>query len=179
MKFPLCLIMCAVSITVAGQNQNAQASPTLKSILLEQLRSTHNQAEWFVPANTAVQGLTAEQANWADGKGNHSIGQLATHLIYWNRRNLAAFRGESPEKFTNNDETFTRFDSKRWTATVNELDKVMTEWEKAVESADDHKLEKWYSRIAHIGTHNAYHIGQMIYVRKEQGSWDPEKGVKE
>ena len=31
---------------------------------------------------------------------------------------------------------------------------------------------------AHIGVHNAYHIGQMVYVRKEQGSWDPEKGVK-
>jgi len=30
-----------------------------------------------------------------------------------------------------------------------------------------------------VGAHNAYHIGQMIYVRKEQGSWNPDKGVKE
>jgi uncharacterized damage-inducible protein DinB len=147
--------------------------------LLQQLRSTHNEAEWFVPANTAVAALTAEQANWTDGKGNHSVGQLATHLIYWNRRNLARFKGEPQEKFSGNDETFTRFDSKQWSATVKQLNEVMTDWEKAVEAADEEKLKSWYSTIAHIGAHNAYHIGQMIYVRKEQGSWDPEKGVKE
>jgi hypothetical protein len=32
--------------------------------------------------------------------------------------------------------------------------------------------------IAHIGAHNAYHIGQIVFVRKEQGSLDPAKGVK-
>jgi uncharacterized damage-inducible protein DinB len=54
----------------------------------------------------------------------------------------------------------------------------MTEWEKAVEAADDGKLAKNASLIAHVGAHNAYHIGQIVFVRKEQGSWDPEKGVK-
>jgi len=39
-------------------------------------------------------------------------------------------------------------------------------------------VEAAASTIAHIGAHNAYHIGQIIYVRKLQGSWDPEKGVK-
>jgi len=34
------------------------------------------------------------------------------------------------------------------------------------------------STIAHIGTHNAYHTGQILYVRKMKGWWDPEKGVK-
>lgn len=50
--------------------------------------------------------------------------------------------------------------------------------EKAVESADETKLKNEASRIAHVGAHNAYHLGQIIYVRKEQGSWDPSKGVK-
>ena len=54
----------------------------------------------------------------------------------------------------------------------------MTEWEQSVESADEAKLKDWYSDIAHIGTHNAYHIGQIVFVRKEQGSWNPDKGVK-
>lgn len=177
MKGSWLLVVVVLSLPALAQDQ--KAPPTLKSILLQQLRSTHNQAEWFVPANTAVEGLTAEQASWTDGKGNHSVGQLAAHLIFWNRRNLARFKGEAVDKFHNNDETFTSFDSKQWNATVKELDEVMTEWEKAVETADEEKLKSWYSTIAHIGTHNAYHIGQMIYVRKEQGSWDPEKGVKE
>ncbi len=165
----------------SGQNQmdEKKAPPTLKSILLEQLRSTHNQKEWFVPANVAVDGLTPEQARWTDGKGNHSVGQLANHLVFWNREELAKFKGEPPPKFSgDNNETFNSFDAKKWTETVHQLDQVLTDWEQAVESADDATLQKWYSVIAHIGTHNAYHIGQIVYVRKEQGSWDPEKGVK-
>jgi uncharacterized damage-inducible protein DinB len=174
----LFLLVLAASFPALSQDQKPKPAPTLKSILREQLRSTHNQEEWFVPANIAVAGLTAEQANWSDGKGNHSVGQLATHLIYWNRRNLARFKGAPQEKFTTNDETFTRFDSKSWADTVKQLDEVMSEWEKAVENADEEKLKSWYSTIAHVGAHNAYHIGQIIFVRKEQGSWDPEKGVK-
>ncbi len=59
---------------------------TLKAVLLEQLRSTHNKAEWFVPANTAVAGLTPAQASWTDKSGNHSVGQLANHLVFWDAR---------------------------------------------------------------------------------------------
>ncbi len=171
-----CLVL---SLSLQAFGQAPKTPPTLKSILLEQLKTTHNQKEWFVPANTAVEGLTPEQASWRDGKGNHSIGQLANHLVFWNQEELTKFKGETPAKFSgNNDETFNNFDTKKWNATVQQLDQVLTDWEKAVEAADDKKLESWYSIIAHIGTHNAYHIGQIIYIRKLQGSWDPEKGVK-
>src|SRR5215475_8980036 len=139
MKRILILILLVPSLTALGQQQKVTPEPTLKSILLEQLRSTHNKAEWFVPASTAVDGLTAEQANWTDGRGNHSVGQLAAHLIYWNQRNLARFRGEAVSKFNNNDETFTSFDSARWNATVRQLDEVMTAWEREVEAADEQK----------------------------------------
>ena len=54
----------------------------------------------------------------------------------------------------------------------------MTDWEKAVEAADDAKLAKNASLVAHVGAHNAYHIGEIVMVRKEQGSWDASKGVK-
>ena len=74
--------------------------------------------------STAVKGLTAEQANWADGKGNHSVGQLTYHLLFWNQRNLAVLKREKLEKFGgNNDETFDKFNSKTWDETVQQLDK--------------------------------------------------------
>ncbi len=179
MRCLACLLVLSMCFPALAEDQKAKPAPTLKSILLEQLRSTHSSEEWFVPANVAVEGLTPEQASWSDGKGNHSVGQLAAHLIYWNRRNLARFNGQPVDKFNNNDETFTSFDAKRWADTIKQLDEVMAEWEKAVETADEKKLQSWYSTIEHIGAHNAYHIGQMIYVRKEQGSWDADKGVKE
>src|SRR5277367_1378486 len=163
----------------SGVHAQDEKPTTLREVLLAELKSTHNEKDWFVPANIAVAGLTAEQASWTDGKGNHSVGQLTNHLIFWNRQALAKFKGETPAKFDgNNDETFNAFDSKKWNDTVKQLDDVMTEWEKAVEAADDKKIQAAASTIAHIGAHNAYHIGQIIYVRRLQGSWDPEKGVK-
>jgi len=126
-----------------------------------------------------VKGLTAEQASWTDGKGNHSVGQLAYHLVFWNRRTLARPKGENIEKFSgNNDETFDKSDSKTWNETLQQLDEVMNELEKGVETADEAKLKESAQLFAHISTHNAYHIGQIIYVRKEQGSWDPKNNVK-
>jgi hypothetical protein len=160
--------------------QNQQQSPaTLRSILLQELHTTHNQAEWFVPINVAVDGLTAEQASWQPSGGGHSAGQLTYHLLFWNRRALAKFKNEDPGKFGgNNDETFEKFDAKQWSDTVKDLDQVMTDLEKLVESADDQQLGKWAPTIANICTHNAYHVGQIVYVRKLQGSWNSDKGVK-
>ncbi len=176
MKRLVVFLFLLVSLCAFGQDKKPQ---TLKGILLEQLRTTHNVKDWFVPANVAVEGLTAEQASWKDTAGNHSVGQLAAHLIFWDREQLAKFKGEPPVKFSgNNEETFNNFDSKQWAATVKQLDDVLTEWEKAVEAADDKKIAEWSSAIAHIGAHNAYHIGQMIVIRRQQGSWNPEKGVK-
>lgn len=95
MKSIVAVLLLSLSLGVHAQTQK---TPTLKSILLEQLRTTHNQKDWFVDANTAVAGLTPEQANWKDGSGNHSVGQLAYHLVFWNRQALAKFKGETPDK---------------------------------------------------------------------------------
>jgi len=170
-------VVCSV-FGWAGQAES-KAPQTLKGILLESLRTTHNQKDWFVPVNIAVEGVTAEQAKWRDKTGNHSIGQLTNHLAFWDAEQLAKFKGEKPPAYGgNNEETFNSFDAKTWDDTVKRLDSVLTEWEKVVEQADDDKLKKWASAIEHLGTHNAYHIGQIVYMRRLQGSWDPAKGVK-
>jgi uncharacterized damage-inducible protein DinB len=168
---------------LVGSLLSAQSQPkkpqTLRGVLLEQLHTTHDQEDWFVPITVAVENLTPEQARWTDGHGNHSIGQLVNHLAFWDARALQQFKGEEPSPYNgNNDETFNSFDSKTWAATVNRLESVMKAWEAAVEAADEAKLKESASQIAHIGAHNAYHLGQIIYIRKMQGSWDPAKGVK-
>ena len=179
-KIILAVALSLAVTTAYAQNPPAKPPPTtLKGVLLEQLRTTHNSQDWFASGNTAIAGLTADQAKWTDGKGNHSVGQLTYHLVFWNKRSLMRFKGEKPSQFSgNNDETFNNFTTAQWADLVKQFDQVMTEWEKAVEAADDATVAKNASVIAHIGTHNAYHIGQIVYVRKEQGSWDPSKGVK-
>jgi uncharacterized damage-inducible protein DinB len=171
----LFLLLVAPAVIAA---QSKTPPTTLRGVLLEQLRTTHDKEDWFVPANIAVAGLTAEQAKWSPGKGQHSVGQLAYHLWFWDERALEQFNGVKPAAFSgNNDETFDNFSAAQWDDLVKKLNQVMSDWEKAVEAADDKKLADNASLIAHIGAHNAYHIGQIIYVRKLEGAWDPSKGV--
>lgn len=152
------------------------ASQSLKTVLLDQLKSTHNKENWFVPVAAALEGLTAEQAVWSDGSGNHSVGQIANHLLFWNERQLQKFRGQQSTPFNgNNDETFNSFSKEQWEATVKNLNKVLSDLEKTIESSDDASLKSWAETIANISAHNAYHTGQIIYVRKQQGSWKPTK----
>jgi len=109
----------------------------------------------------------------------NSLPHILAQSPFWNERNLRQFEGKAPLAYSgNNDETFNSFDEKTWAATVKRLNTVMKNWERAVQDADDAKLKSEANRIAHIGAHNAYHVGQIIYVRKLQGSWDPSKGVK-
>jgi hypothetical protein len=177
MKKAALLLLFVLPLSVPAQQK--QPPTTLRGVLLEQLHTTHDEEDWFVPAKVAVDGLTAEQANWSPGHGSHSVGQLAYHLWFWNTRELAHFNGEKVPDFTaSNDTTFDNFNAAQWNDLVKKLDKVMTDWENAVNAADDQKLAANASLVAHVGAHNAYHIGQILYVRKLQGVWDPSKGVK-
>jgi len=177
-KFALLIAFAMALAAISSQAQNKKPTD-LRGVLLEQLRTSHSAEDWYVPANIAVANLTADQAKWTPGKDVHSVGQLTNHLLFWNTHELAEFKGEKAPAFSgNNDETFNNFNAAQWAETVQKLDAVMTEWEKAVEAADDRKLAANASLIAHVGAHNAYHIGQIILVRKLQGSWDPSKGVK-
>ena len=176
MRHWILMVFVGLSVFAAAQQQQSKPPATLKSILLQQLRETHNQKNWFVSEKEAVGGLTAEQASWSDGK-NHSAGQLLEHLNFWNSVNLAGLKKQPQPKIPDNNETF-NFDSKRWETAQKEFDRVMTEIEQYVEAADEATLAKIAPNIARIAQHNAYHIGEIVTSRKKQGSWDPEQGVK-
>lgn len=177
-RLAIAVTLFVVPLLAFGQG-NKKAPTTLRGVLLEQLHTTHDNEDWFVPLNIAVEGLTTEQAKWTPKDGNHSVGQLAYHLWFWDSRALQQFKGEKAAAFNgNNTETFDNFANSQWEDLVKKLNQVMSDWEKAVESASDEQLAKNASLVAHVGAHNAYHIGQILYVRKLQGVWNPDKGVK-
>jgi len=178
-RVALAVPLLVLMFSFPSHAQSKQPPATLRSLLLHELHTTHTEADWFVPISVAVEGLTAEQAGWQPPAGGHTAGQLTYHLLFWNRRNLETLKGETLEKFGgNNDETFVKFNNKQWADTVKQLDQVMTDLEKLVGTADEKQLAAWAPTIGNICTHNAYHVGQIVYVRKLQGSWNPEKGVK-
>ena len=186
MKIAAIVLFCA-SAALAQTPAKPEPPATLRSTLLRELHSVHDAAEWFTPVNTAVAGLTPDQAKWIphnaagklDPNANHSAGMLAYHLWFWNSRALAQFKHEKvPAAPSNNDETFNDFDAASWNKIVHDLDDVMKGFEDLVEHASDADLAKWAPMLTNVCTHNAYHTGQILYVRKLQGVWNPANGVK-
>ena len=172
------LLLAILGCSIPAFTQE-KAAPTLRSVLLKQFQSTWNKEEWFVPVSIAVEGLSAQQAMWKPNDSSHSVGELAYHLLFWNKQSLDKFYGRKPDAFSgDNNTTFSKFTEETWTATVKQLNEVMAQWEKAIKEADETKLNQWYETIANINTHNAYHTGQILYIRKLAGNWDSAKGVK-
>jgi len=179
MRYTTILAILALALPAAAQTKKAEPPATIRSILLKQFQTTWDQENWFVPVSVAVQGMTAEQAMWKPCDSCHSVGQLAYHILFWDKQSLDKFEGRKPAAFSgDNNETFTKFTEETWAATVKELNDVMQQWETAIKTADETKLRSWYETIANINTHNAYHTGQILYIRKLAGNWDAAKGVK-
>ena len=175
-KMFICLFLFAGMAASGQQNQTPQS---LRDVLLEQFRDTWITQDWFVPVMKSLDGVTAKQAAWRPADSSHSIGELAYHLWYWNKESLDKFYGRKPAAYSgNNNETFTSFSEDDWAKIVSQLNDVMKEWETAIKTADEAKLRAWASTLDHVNTHTAYHTGQIMYIRKLQGIWDSNKGVK-
>src|SRR5450432_1965212 len=124
-----------VSIIMSSKAQTSKTL-TLKQVLLNQLKTTHNKEDWFAPLNIAIDGLTPEQANWKEKGADHSIAELTTHLIFWNQQELSKFQDQPAPKYSgDNNETFKSVDKDSWPATVKKADSILTNWENAIEAA--------------------------------------------
>src|SRR3984957_85009 len=98
----LTTLLTLTPLAPAQTAKPAPPPPTLRSILLAQLRSTHTSEEWFVPINIAVANLTPEQARWIPhselgaknpAPADHSVGMITNHLLFWNAESLAKMKG--------------------------------------------------------------------------------------
>lgn len=156
-----------------------------KDILLTQFRTCYHQDGWFAPLNYALKGLTGAQATLGGVQSANSIFGISQHLVFWNERYLQRFKGGTvPPLKIPNSETFECKDSceieKAWDDMRQRLDKVFTQWEEAIINCDDTKLDSrtnpdqdecWWTSLALLATHNAYHTGQIVHILKEQGLW--------
>jgi uncharacterized damage-inducible protein DinB len=163
---------------------------TSKEIILAQLSACHNEAAWFVPVNTALAGLTEEQALQKD-ESNNSIMQIVIHLIFWDERYLNRFVSIPNPKFEGeNKETFEPSSLGKEHISLSyakeKLNIILSNFHQAVKEADEEKLNSltyedrpgtWLSFLGQITIHNAYHIGQIVTIRKQHGNWNPELGV--
>ncbi len=163
---------------------------TTKEILLEQFTACYDENGWLVALKNALQNLTAEQAAWKPENSDNSIWETLSHLNYYNEAYFKRFQGiKYTYRVANNDETFSSAENasdEAWGAEVERFVSVMSEWRKLLEAADETKFDEpvseknrslWATIISEINAHNAYHGGQIVLLRKLQGSWDAATGV--
>ncbi len=162
----------------------------IKGFLLGQFAACYDKNAWFVAIKNALDGVTAEQADWKPAGVDNSIWEIVSHLNFYNYAYVERFKGLAYEyPVDDNDATFTAAQGATdaaWTAEAERLDAILTEFRELIEAADESKFDelvsdenpaKWKVLISNINTHNAYHGGQILLLRKLQGSWNPEKGV--
>jgi len=163
---------------------------TAKEFLLDQFTSCYDVNGWFVALKNTLNNLTAQQAAWKPDGGDNSIWGILAHLNFYNERYLKKFKNESIEKVEmENSETFAAAENALeddWKSEIERFEALMSDWRNALESADESKFEEavsaknqspWAEIVGLINTHNSHHGGQIVILRKLQGTWDAAKGV--
>ncbi|MGD6834383.1 DinB family protein [Sutcliffiella halmapala] len=149
----------------------------VKEVFLEQLSACHNQNAWFVSLHHAIKDLSTEQASWKLNDSSNSIWEIVNHLNYYNERYLLRLQGEDiPKGVHTNDYTFQPIETD-WKTAVDRMNTILSDWSRALENCDEAALNKWVGDITQLTIHNAYHIGQIVHIRKQQEAWDPSQGV--
>lgn len=150
-------------------------------LLLEQMDLTLEGEDWFPAMRRTLDGLTAAQAAWRPSPAANSIWQLVNHMAYWKEVVARRLAGDVAAGTEDNDATFgppgDPADEAGWEAARQRLYAA----DQAVRSAlagrkDLDSPLPGYSTplrtvIADINLHDAYHLGQIVLLRKLQGCW--------
>lgn len=163
---------------------------TTKEFLLDQFTYSYDADGWFVALGNTFKNLSAENAAWKPDGVDNSIWSIVRHLNYYNERYLKRFNGEAVEdSHLENSETFAGAESgseEAWQAEIERFDRVMSGWRSAFEAADEERFQEMYSKednttwaeiVGLMNTHHSHHGGQIVILRKMQGSWDVTRGV--
>lgn len=142
----------------------------------------YDREDWAPPLGDALKGVTAAQADWKpEGFAGNTIWETVNHLIFYKERLLRRWTGEEKEypAGVTNDDTFAVPENSEaaWQETLARSERVHRQLrdklaqlsEADLENAIPGKnLEEWMHSLIR---HDAYHTGQIVLLRKLQGSW--------
>jgi uncharacterized damage-inducible protein DinB len=142
--------------------------------------------EWssFVPASRAVDDLSPELATTKLEGWPHSIAEVVAHMLFWQRNDFQTIStGVEPEVAP----------GASWPlVTAADWPRLKDEFIQALEHSraltrDPDNLERSIlngrftvgARMVWFTGHNAYHLGQVVFMRRTLGAWPPPGGGME
>ena len=157
-----------------------------KEILQNGVKQVFYEEEWYPPISEALKNLTAAQACWQpEGKASNTIWENVNHLLTFKERLLSRLHQDN--RFVapqNNDDKFIQGgpnDDDAWHQTVKRTllvhDALLTSLTSLQEAELDQpgpSLPVW-QQYQNILLHDAYHTGQIVQLRKLQGSWPAQR----
>ncbi|SCY82987.1 DinB family protein [Lysinibacillus fusiformis] len=155
----------------------------VKTLLLQQWTSCLDQEDWFPPLEKVLEDITLEQATWKPTKGTtNSIWEIVCHLLFYKKRLLVRYLDETENELQaeNNDATFRlpTLTLQNWKETKEEYLYVHRELEKILAKSAQEDLDREVRgertlvlELKSIAMHDAYHIGQIVFLSKMQDVW--------
>lgn len=149
----------------------------IKDLLIHDYQYLFAKEDWFPPLKNAIDNLDAKNATWKpEGASINTIEEITSHMLYYQERLNFRLKG-IPKQFksvSNNEETFTYSENNDWKGIKERLYTANLELQELLIAYFNDKTsneESLTKEISGVLRHNAYHIGQIIQIRKLQGSW--------
>ncbi|MBM7633064.1 DinB family protein [Geomicrobium sediminis] len=148
-----------------------------KAVLLNQLLANANDRSWYVSFKEVVEGINDDDAFWKPDTESHSIAEIIQHLIYWNevwQKRYIQSNFNAIQSLEDNADSFIVSKEKKFGELKDQLLDVLLQWQALITKEDTLESTvagfpveaEWWALIGNAATHNAYHIGQIAYIRK-------------
>nr|MBO2495257.1 hypothetical protein [Bacillota bacterium] len=141
---------------------------------------------WYMTVIQSIADLTPEQALWRPSPDFPCIWELAAHIHYWTARMTDVFeaihRGEDPPARSETDwpPVPDTPDNASWSSLQTELARAMAKLSDVVKSLRPEQLlsptqgansPSVLYEIHGLLAHTSYHTGQILLLRRLQGTW--------
>ena len=138
-----------------------------KQAMVEFWDQLWSQNMWFPGFDNSFKDLTPEQAAWKPAPARHSIWQNLNHICFWREAVVGRLDGKEPapaDVERRNFEGPAEVSAPAWRDTLARFARSQKLIRDALEAG---KLTE--EKFKFIVPHDAYHVGQAMYVRAMQG----------
>lgn len=123
----------------------------------------------FLPPRQVLSDLTEEQAMTLPAGSPYTAAQVTAHMHYWQGKGLAKRLGQPWPQAEHLDDTFTLPPPGTWETLRADFLKGVEEIQHLAEAGEE------YGYVG-CALHNAYHLGQIVTLRRLMGLWPPAGG---
>jgi len=140
---------------------------TDREMLIQMWDEMWNSYTWIPGGNKSFSDLTAKQAAWKPDPKRNSIWQILNHIAFWRETMVNRLAGKPPTDEVvakSNWESPAEPTDAAWREALARLERSHQAIRKAL---GDEKVP--VEKLRYLLPHDAYHLGQVMYVRALQG----------